>query len=115
MEPPPEAAPEPPSARPSAFRDVPWRLTDAAVGLAPLVAFRVADGLVPEHVWAALPRWAAVTLMLAGVGWMAGFPVWAARRRGARVPRGPRPRPVLVEAGLALLLLPVLWVVLGLA
>jgi membrane protease YdiL (CAAX protease family) len=97
----------------SAFREVPWRWSDVLVGLAPLVALRAASALdlfppLPEGV-----RWLGPVLAVLGTAWLLGYPLWAARRRGARFPRLPRLRAVVVEAALAVPTLLAVWLVMA--
>src|SRR5687768_4287193 len=111
----PQDDPDPPLSPPplpfgrATFRSVPWRWSDVVVGLLPLLALRIAFGLLTPADWAALPGLAWSVLMVLALGWMLGFPLWAARRRGARVPRFPRVRSVVLEGALAIPLLLGIW------
>ena len=87
----------------SAFRRVPWRVSDLVIGLAVLLPWRLAASL--DRSWLlALPVWAYWALYLfPPVTWMVLFPVWTARRRSPALSfTVPGAVKLLHEAGIAI-------------
>ena len=96
------------SARRFAFREVPWRWTDVLIGFAPfLLLARPRSCLTRDQALAATLHQQWMLLTLISQSWMLVVPILIARARNARPVRLPRPRTVLVEALVALLVLPV--------
>ncbi len=105
----PEFAAEGPVAVvPTTFREVPWRGRDLVIGLAPLVVERVGAVLVPGELVARLPAWSWIVGTVVGMAWALGYPLWLVHRHHGSI-RWPRPRALLVNGLIALLLLPVLF------
>ena len=65
------------------FRAVPWRLTDIAVVLIPLMAIRLVPVILGKEQYSSLSFWIWLGLLISGMVWMAFAPLWLARRRGA--------------------------------
>jgi membrane protease YdiL (CAAX protease family) len=95
--------------RRSAFRDVPWRFGDILIGLAPVVALRVASLMVGWGWLSAPPVWLALTLAVAGTAWMLVYPLWVVCRRHVHLPSIPSVRRFLIEATWAVPALVVMW------
>src|SRR5262245_18879518 len=104
---------EPSAGRPGSFQEVRWRLSDALVALAPVLAIRVLTEFDLPKDWAPVPRWVGPVVLIGQLAWFLGVPVWLARRRGTATPRLPRIRSVLIEAALAVPLLILTWFALG--
>jgi membrane protease YdiL (CAAX protease family) len=90
------------------LRDVPWRLTDVAIAIAPLLVLRIIHGVSDPAWFAGSPRWAFFVLSLAGFGWMLAYPLWAARRVSARLLL-PGLRTWVIESALAVPTLLAIW------
>lgn len=109
----------PPSAR-TTLRNVPWRWSDLAIGLAPtLLPFAAVALLGREDIpvllrwlWISAPRWLWIPLAILELGWIFAYPLWVARRR-VGLPARPRPRSILIEGSIALVALPVVMVALS--
>ena len=99
------------SSRESAFRRVQWRLSDVVIALIPSVALRASADFFDFGQLAAVWRWVGLVLF---IGWMLGYPLWVARRRGGPLPRLPRAARLAVEVLIAIPLLVLLWLALGL-
>jgi membrane protease YdiL (CAAX protease family) len=109
----PEApTPTPPPRRRSFFRDVPWRWGDVAVGLAPVVTWRLAVAFVDPAWLSAAGPWLGLPLAFLGTCWLLAYPLWVARRRRGAWPPLPRLRSLAVEAALAVPMLLALWAIL---
>src|SRR5262245_17380826 len=98
------------SSRESAFRRVPWRLSDVVIALIPSVALRASADFFDFGQLAAVWRWVGLVLF---IGWMLGYPLWVARQRGGPLPRLPRAARLAVEILIAIPLLVLLWLALG--
>ena len=98
------------SSRESAFRRVRWRLSDVVIALIPLAAVRASEAFFDFGRLTAVSRWIGLVLF---IGWMLGFPLWVARRRGGPLPRLPRAASLAVEVLIAIPLLVLLWLALG--
>lgn len=112
-DPSPEVPAEPPLVSPPVgFRGVPWQPIDLVVGLSVVLAAWMVQLLRPPWL-EELPALVRQSLAIGLMGWLLGFPFWAARRRcpGFTV-RLPAVRRLLQEALLAPLLFPILWAVL---
>src|SRR5271155_5598137 len=87
--------------RPS-FRDFPWRWRDVLMGylpflLAPAILFPL------RHVFLNAPSWTWIAFSYASGTWMFAYPVYAVRKRTG-LPAWPRPRMIIVQTLLAVLL-----------
>jgi membrane protease YdiL (CAAX protease family) len=116
--PPPEPPAEPPTARRSFFREIPWRWTDVLIGFAPMIilglAALVASIFIDPARLPVVPRvYVLLPLMGLSQAWWLAYPLWMARRRHAGSPHLPRVRAVIAEALLALLAAPVLIVIMS--
>src|SRR5262249_47974807 len=94
----------------SAFRRVQWRLSDVVIALIPLAALRASAAFFDFGGLTAVWRWVGLVLF---IGWMLGFPLWVARRRGGPLPRLPRASRLAVEVLIAIPVLVLLWLALG--
>lgn len=106
----------------SGFREVPWQRRDLIIGLGvPLLGLvaMVVLRQMPRDWLTALPLVVRILLLVAGVLLYIGmglFPLWLARRRQPGFTwRWPGLGEFAKELGLAMLLLPGLWIVLGVA
>src|SRR5882762_7622502 len=100
---PPDSTVPPPSETkpvPIAFRDVQWTWKDIVIGSAPAVLFWVANSLITPKAGQDA-RWSYYLIYLQVVAWMFFYPIWTARRRGAKLPR-PSVRGVMIEAAIAI-------------
>jgi membrane protease YdiL (CAAX protease family) len=97
------------SARRSIFRDLPWRWTDLLIVFAPPLLLSTAAYLLGRPPLAAYLHRTLLPTLLSDV-WILVVPLWIAHTRTTRPARLPRPRTVLVEALVALLVLPVVCV-----
>jgi membrane protease YdiL (CAAX protease family) len=93
------------------LRNVPWRWRDIVIGIAPLVLARV-SGLVIERTQlsASVPSWMFVPVASVLMAWMIVYPLSVARKY-ISLPSPPRGYRVLLEAFIALLVVPVIIVV----
>ncbi len=100
----------------TSFRDVPWRGSDAAVGLFPLVVHRVAPFVIGpvDLTWQPFVVMFWVPLSLIPFAWMIAYPLWMARRRGYAGPRWPGFRAAVTDIALALVIMPVALMVIDL-
>jgi membrane protease YdiL (CAAX protease family) len=104
-----DAPPKAPDGQRLGFRGVPWLWRDLIVGLASVIAWRVAAGWLDVSGWPPAALWLPWAIQLLGMAWMLGYPFWVARRRRARLPR-PSLRAAAVEAAVAVPALLVIWV-----
>jgi membrane protease YdiL (CAAX protease family) len=81
------------------FRSVPWRWSDIGIGLAPVPI--VAMMSFADWDWMARSYVVSAAIVVAGIGWMIGYPLWVARRR--------RPGRVFVWPGQVAVLREGLW------
>ncbi|WP_435019308.1 CPBP family glutamic-type intramembrane protease [Tundrisphaera sp. TA3] len=89
---------------PPGLREHRWRWRDLLIGLAPVIIARVVGRLYAGAFHHSFPAWSWIPLALIQHAWLAGWPLLVARPRL----RFTRPRRILVEAGYALLAVPVL-------
>lgn len=100
---------EPSSAsEPACFPDLQWTWLDAAIGLVPIVIFRIGANAIDENV---LHR-VAVPFNILFLGWIILYPVIRARMLGAQF-RLPSFRTVLLEGAIAAPSLFVVWMALA--
>lgn len=97
---------EPPA---SAFRKIAWSWRDLAIGLAPLLAWRLLLVPMGSNWMADLPWLVRVSMQLILVAWLLGYPVWLARRRGLPL-CFPGWRKLTITAALAMPALMATWV-----
>jgi membrane protease YdiL (CAAX protease family) len=93
----------------SLFREVAWQWRDLLLGFAPLLLVRFTPALVRLRVSAAAPRWLWIPATLLATVWMLFYPLAICRRRLGRTPRPPRPRALLLETLVVLLVVPLLF------
>ena len=102
-------SPDPPAA--ATFRDLPWRWSDLAIGLAPAILASAIASAIGPAVAGSAPRWGWIPLTFLALAWMFAVPLRIARRRAGLLPRPPGARRVLIEGAIALLALPIVLVI----
>ena len=109
-----ETAPSP-VARPLCFREVPWRWSDLAIGIAPLLFQRLLPYVAGpvDAAWQPFLMVFWIPLSLLPFAWMAAYPLWVAKRRGFQLTLPGSFRSNVVETGIALIAFPVVLILIG--